>query len=71
MLIDKPRMFKMTEYDFNGDVLAQVMDEYQRTKVDPIFGRLKPSPAAFRLVVKIVAKWLRVANHLGGEKEAK
>lgn len=69
MLTDKPRIGE--EMDLTGEVWLQVMDEYQRTKVDPIFGRLKPNPAALRLVVKIVAKWLRVANHLSGEKAKK
>jgi len=66
MLLKKPRIG--TEIDLNGKVLAQVMDEYQRATVDPAFANQPPNLSAYRMVVKIAAKWLRLANHLSGEK---
>ena len=71
MLRNKPRI--MTEIDLTGEVVAQVMDEYQRTVVDPwlleIFGRYKfLRRFHYRKAIQRAARWIHIANHLSGEK---
>ena len=67
MLKDKPRILE--EVDLNGEVLAQVMDEYQKTVVDPWLAKwCSQHPSGVKLAIREAAKWLRIANHSGGGK---
>lgn len=68
MLTDKPRIG--TEYELKGGVLLELFAEYEKANIDPWMAEMcGKTPAARRMAIKAAALWLRLANHLSGEKK--